>query len=423
MQDQLNNDDLLDQATAALRNTPVVQGPSEDLIAQTLSRLEVESDSDRSTFNWKIFIMKHRPLAAAAVVIIVSATALLIFLQRPDNLAFGQVIEKVRAISAVSFKMRGKVQIPDGALTDMDAQVTVADPFKMREVINSNTTVILDGHAAKELMLNSEKKTALLMDMGKSPIPQAANADVLDNFRKFDPKEFKPIGQKTINNVKVAGFRSEKPNLTQTVWVDPITKLPIQMETKLSGPVAPNVEAVMTDFDWNPEIDETTFSLTTPDGYKTETVSMDMSSLSEQDVVTGLHSFAEFNNDTFPDAFNMMELMHVISKAKSSLLKQQAATDPEVVKQNMMKQFLPITRAMAFTMGPQNGSDWRYAGKGAKLNDANRPVFWYLPKNSQVYHVIDAELKVTEVPADQLPKIPSVSISSPMSIPTSKPAQ
>ncbi len=96
MQDQLNNDDLLDQATAALRNTPVTQGPSEDLIAQTLSRLEAESDSDRSTFNWKIFIMKHRPLAAAAVVIIVSAGCPAVVFPGSSNFAFGAVLEKVR---------------------------------------------------------------------------------------------------------------------------------------------------------------------------------------------------------------------------------------------------------------------------------------------------------------------------------------
>ncbi|HEX3357249.1 MAG TPA: DUF2092 domain-containing protein [Tepidisphaeraceae bacterium] len=407
MQDQLNNDDLLDQATAALRDVPVSQGPPEDLIAKTLERLAAESESDRSPFNWKIFIMKHRPLTAAAVVTIVSAVALLWFISRPSNLAFGAVIEKVRTISAVSFKMSGKVQLPNLPIQDVVAEVTVAEPFKMREIINKEHLVmVIDMSAGKQMMLDPKRKSAMFLDMGKNVSPQMANVNVLDHFKKFDPKDFKPVGEKMIEQKKVTGFKNESATGTQTVWVDPDTQLPIQMETKYSGPMFPTMDVAMTDFDWNPQIDDSTFSLTPPEGYKSDTMSMDMSSLSEKDLTDGLHQLAEYNDGAFPDSLGMMGMMQAIKKHIEHMPKPDhaAPADVDAMRKAQMAEIMPVLRAMTFLA---KQTDTHYAGKGAKLNEANRPIVWYRPTDAKQYRLIDAALNVTDVDADHLPQIPS----------------
>lgn len=103
-----------------------------------------------------------------------------------------------------------------------------------------------------------------------------ANVNILDQFRKFDPKTFTKVGEKTIGEIKASGFQSVNPVQTQTVWVDPKTELPIEMEMTMSSAMA-SMSFVMTDFDWTPQVDETTFSLTPPQGYQNQSMSMDLS--------------------------------------------------------------------------------------------------------------------------------------------------
>ncbi len=210
------------------------------------------------------------------------------------------------------------------------------------------------------------------------------------------------------------------------MWVDSKTQLPVKMEIAGGGAMMPQGNYEITDIDWNPQIDETTFSTTPPADYHSSKMSMDMSGLNEQDVIDGLRKFTENYHGSFPDTFGMSELFKGIGTKASEFRiggKAHASSQPtqaevESIQESVTKELLPIIRAMTFMMSPQYGSDWHYAGKGAKLNDANRPVLWYRPKDSQKYHVIDAQLKVSEVDADHLPKLPSELISSSSMMPS-----
>jgi hypothetical protein len=51
-----------------------------------------------------------------------------------------------------------------------------------------------------------------------------------------------------------------------------------------------------------------------------------------------------------------------------------------------------------------NGCDWHYAGRGVKLGDSEKAVFWYQPKDSNIYRVIYGDLSVEDVLPEDLPK-------------------
>jgi outer membrane lipoprotein-sorting protein len=426
MQDESNNDELLDRATGLLHDTPVAQPPGEDLIAQTLSRLAVESESPN--FNWKIFIMKNRSWAAAAVIAIVSGIALLWAFQRQSSVAFGDVLAKVRDISAVSFNIKstlgGASNQPAHPFT---AQVTVEEPSKMREVLPPGRMIaILDCAKGQQLMLDPIAKTAERMEFKGDGFKRAQQMNMLDQFRNFDSKDFHPVGTKIIDQHKLQGFVKSDATGQTTVWVDPATRLPMRMEMS-GGILLTGQQFEFTDFNWNPQVDDNMFSLTPPAGYKLSQMSIDMSSVSEQGLISGLRHFAEFNNGQFPDSFTMADLMKAIRNAKSPRLKPQDASNLEALKaammeqrQQSMKQFMPIARAIAFVDNSENGSDWHYAGKGVKLNDSARPIMWYKPKGLHRYRVIDATLHVSEVDADHLPQVPSEAIGSLTAPPVAK---
>ena len=50
------------------------------------------------------------------------------------------------------------------------------------------------------------------------------------------------------------------------------------------------------------------------------------------------------------------------------------------------------------------GGEWHYAGKGVKLGDADKAIFWYRPEGSGTYRVIYGDLKAADVAPENLPK-------------------
>jgi len=423
--DESNNgsEDLLKQATALLRDSAGAEGPPQHVVDATLMRLEAEQESRHSMSQWRFTMFKNRSWAAAAAIVIVSGIALFWVTQRSATVAFGAVVEKVRGISAVSFKMKGTMQLPNETKRqDLNAHIIVGEPYRMRETLDSaKMTIVMDMAAGKQMMLDSGRKTAMVIDMGKTMNPQLQNANVLDHFRKFDPKTFKPVGEKVIGSKKLQGFKSETADQTQTVWVDPETKLPVEMEQKISGGFMIDTDVVMSDLDWSPQIDDSTFSLTAPEGYHNQTVSMDMTNLGEKDLIDSLRQMTDFNDGTLPDSLDMAGMLKGV-KNQATRLAQEKNQDADALRKKAMEQMTPIARGLGFIVAQ---TDAHYAGKGVKLNEANRPILWYKPKDSQKYHVIDAELKVTEVDADQLPKVESVPVSagSMMKMPATAPVQ
>lgn len=399
-----NPDALLDQATATLRESADAETPPAFVVEQTLAALRQRS---KPQHQWRFAMFKRQSLAAAAAVIIIGG-AFAILGQRSSSVAFGSVVENVRAAQAVSFKLNGQTRLPDGKLQDVSADVIVGEPSLMRQVVNGGSMVMItDLAGGKQLVLNPATKTSTLVNT--NPLASgAANFNIIDQFRRFDPRTFEKVGEKTIGGIRATGFRSVNPAQTQTVWVDPDTQLPIEMEMTMSSAMAPPMSFVMSDFEWAPRVDETTFSLTPPEGYQSHSMSMDLSNAGEADLLTALRKLAEFNDGALPDAMDVNSL-HQATKGIAQRLAGQNPRDPATIQQKVMDEMTPIARGLGFVA---TQTDAHYAGKGVTLGETGRPVFWYRPAGAAKYRVIDADLNVTEVDAEALPTLDSVPVGA-----------
>ena len=47
---------------------------------------------------------------------------------------------------------------------------------------------------------------------------------------------------------------------------------------------------------------------------------------------------------------------------------------------------------------------WIYGGRGVRVGEADTPIFWYRPKESETYHVIYGDLHVENVDPEDLPE-------------------
>ena len=144
----------------------------------------------------------------------------------------------------------------------------------------------------------------------------------------------------------------------------------------------------ITDIRVNEEMDESLFSLDLPAGYTLQESPMPI----VEDMVAFLRSWASKRGGGFPatlDKESMFELFGELSVA-SEAGQEESKTASRVFRAMMLLEMHPSAR---------------YAGKGVKLGDGTKPIFWYKPaKDSQAYRVIYGDLSVKDVPTDELPE-------------------
>ncbi|MFT3787207.1 MAG: DUF2092 domain-containing protein [Tepidisphaeraceae bacterium] len=403
-----NRPDPLMQATALLRESADTELPPLHVVNQTLDALATEQHSISSNPFRRFHMFRKQSWAAAAAIVIASGVGLLWLSQRTAPVAFSAVVDKVRATSAVSFKMVGTTHLPSGQSVKINARMIVGDSSRMRqELPDQGKIVIMDLKAGKQLWLSENDKSAMLIDAG-APGPQGMDFNVLDQFRTFDPAVFKPVGKKEIEDYKASGFRFETPQQSRTVWVDPDTQLPVQIDMTMTGGMMPNVDVVMNEFDWNPTTDETTFSLTPPADYKTSSMQMDMSHPTEKDLLDTFGRLARLNDGKLPDSLDMNALM-LATKGVAKQLALAKGQDPQAAKDAAIAEITPLARGLSFVA---TMTDAHYAGKGVTLNEPGRPIFWYRVAGTDTYHVIDAALQVTAADAAHLPTIDSTPVGA-----------
>jgi len=63
-----------------------------------------------------------------------------------------------------------------------------------------------------------------------------------------------------------------------------------------------------------------------------------------------------------------------------------------------------IQNYLLFTRFFQGEGEWTYRGQGVMLGDAETPIFWYRPKGSATYRVINGDLRVEDVAPAELPQ-------------------
>ena len=76
----------------------------------------------------------------------------------------------------------------------------------------------------------------------------------------------------------------------------------------------------------------------------------------------------------------------------------------ELGMQELIKVQVPIQRGLLFVFSLPADADAHYAGKGVSSGAADKPIFWYRPKDATKYRVIFADLSIRE--ADVPPSVP-----------------
>jgi hypothetical protein len=147
----------------------------------------------------------------------------------------------------------------------------------------------------------------------------------------------------------------------------------------------------MTDFKFNPKLDESLFSLDVPEGYHILASGViSAKGSTADDLVLLLRAWSGGNGGVFPDSLvNVTDWFNAAMKYDWSR---------ETMDEKTMHTM--IGRAFFSLNANQN---WAYRGKGVKVGDAERAIFWK-PSARGKYQVIYGDLSVREVEKKDLPK-------------------
>jgi outer membrane lipoprotein-sorting protein len=277
--------------------------------------------------------------------------------------------------------------------------------------------------------------------------------------------EHESLGEKEIDGRKVVGFHISSQPHDLILWGDPKTGLPVRVE--VTSGMEGSEKTTFSDFVFNVDMDESLFSLEPPAGYTVRNAKADHSPNEEKDLIEMFREYSKLFDGAFPDSLDFLtttiiagkkaglrmstqkmwedfapgkgkpneeqmrkleELMLKLTEGKpneeqikeiAEQMKEYVETqtqktaeggevqaqETEEVRQARFNEILQrVQRGLSFAIRLSPNADAHYVGKGVSFGAADKPIFWYRPKDAKKYRVIYADLSVRE--ADTPPSVP-----------------
>ena len=220
---------------------------------------------------FRSIIMKNpfTKLATAAVIIIALSVGIH-FLSDGSSVAWSQVVEQLS--NYTRYKCRQRVVREQGPQRPTMQVYHLNLSLRRQEVENGDIHIIdMRGKDAITVELKPAQKKAIVTTLiGAGP---RKDPHIIEMVKRYDQVSTERLGTKKVNGKTLHGFRHSPNKYNEfTVWVDPKTKLPVEVEIK-----HPNrgQTIFMDEFEFDFELDPSAFSTEVPDGYEVENLTLD----------------------------------------------------------------------------------------------------------------------------------------------------
>ena len=312
-----------------------------------------------------------------------------------EGVAWADVVRPILTAHTVAFNARSLEgeNLPIARIMSMGTQRVRS------EILSADVQVIAiyDYDTSQMLTLNPKQKIAVIIDIKGLPEKPENFVEIMRGMiteLQDDPNvSIESLGENEIDGRMTQGFRAADPEGNELmIWADSQTSVPIRMELKWR-----QAHYEFTDFEFDEVLDESLFSMDIPEGYSTMPKAMLSLTGAEQDLVEALRQWAEsILEGVFPKDFSSQAFMDDMPKVRKRIAQaKKEGTDEGPWK--MMRGFMFYKN-----LKPEN--DWHYVGKDVKFGDAESPVCWYRPTDSETYRVIYGDLSIKDVAPENLPE-------------------
>jgi hypothetical protein len=364
-----------------------------DNVMQALDESEKQKSGATAPNIWRTIMKSPITKLAAAAVIIVGVLTVMHFVGSPfaATVTFAKVIEPI---------FNAKTAILDIIIGQEGQGPVIHDQIKgsriRRTMSNMEGIVsIIDLEAGRILTLTVSKKEAAYVDLkGLPSMPNYMDTlrNVISELQDSPHFVVEELGEQEIDGQRVIGFRAKHPKTEITIWADPETALPVRIE-QIGG----QMKVICKNLEFDVDLDESLFSMNVPEEYTLQQVELDLLGATEQDFIEGLRIRAEvFADGWFPDGVAVEDYLKQ-APAMGRKIEELGLSDEEATELGMK-----LSRHLLFIRFFKGQGQWHYAGQGVKLGDADTPIFWYRPEDSETYRVIYGDLRVEDVAPENL---------------------
>ena len=349
--------------------------------------------------NLRRIIMESKITKMAAAAVLVVAVLIGVFSLTEGTPTLAQVIEPILNARTVIFDFF----VGDEETSPVMHEIVIGSRIK-RTISNiPGMTQIIDLETGKMLVLQATDKTAVYVNI-KGQL-QERTGGYIKFVRKVlmklkDSQKVEKLGEQEIDGQKAIGFsgRGLIGDGVVKIWANPKTAVPIRVELQIG-----RLFVILKNFKFDERIEESEVSMDVPEGYTLEEAEADFTKGTEEDFIESLRIWAEILLDgTFPEAVGTESFMKQMPLLGEKLA-QSGLSEEEGAKLGA-KLGTTLPRGMFFLQLLETEDKYHYAGKGVKLGDADKAIFWYRPEGSDTYRVIYGNLSVKDVSEENLPK-------------------
>lgn len=307
--------------------------------------LNFNAAQSRHNATWRIIMNTKMAKLAAAAMIVIGVLAGFEVFKGTGSVSWAQVRERVAAVRAVvykakvtgsergqAFEMRIEAVMAEGLGTRMDAYMgnqMISQAFALAE---EKSHITLFPAQKKYLEVELTEKNRL------------ENGDPKVMVEAFLKGDYKKLGRHEINGVTVEGIESHDVSATAgfpggggiigaaedefpgevvaRLWVDVVTGWPVEVTLDITDEKGnEQMTVVVSDFQWDAQIDPDTFASVIPEGYELMyTVDLTRTESGEQ-LVDGLRYIAELTGGKYPAKLTIGDILGEVGeiyKTKSS---------------------------------------------------------------------------------------------------------
>ena len=344
------------------------------------------------------------PAIAAGALLGIGATVVLLTIGPDNGAAWARARERIE--QAQGMRMTVSVTGPDKKV--YRARSVLATGGRMRQEMSiSGQTMVMISDLRKGVVLNllPEKKIAIttrLKDMPKAMRELVTRqGDQLAALKEMVRNAERELGEKTIDGVKLKGYRVANESMTIDIWVDAETARPVRMESEMTDA---RMKVVMSDIEIVRKVDPDRFSTDVPDGYTVQKQpDLSMKPAGVKELTELLSAWAELTDGPLPDALDPVLFATVVAQEAAKRL---AASGTPPKQRNAVMERASRTvsaRLVNAIVLKQANETFHYQGKGVKLGEQATPVLWYKPKGEAKYVVVYGDLHVERVAKKDLP--------------------
>ena len=265
---------------AEIRIDPEVKRAALKGLIGELEKSKIDSSAPAEQNIWRIIMnTKTTKLAVAAMIIIAAFVGINAFLGTGASIAWADVVEQIN--NYTKYKCRQRVVRQEGPQRPtMD--IYHLNLSQRRQEVENGDIHIIDMRGTDAITVElypAEKKAIVTKLIGFGP---RKDPHIIEMVKRFEQESTESPGTKEVNGKILQGFR-HVPNKHNdfTVWVDPETKLPVEIELVHTQR---GQTLYLDEFEFDFELDESAFSTEIPDGYEVKTIIQDNRPVDEKEI-------------------------------------------------------------------------------------------------------------------------------------------